>query len=191
VVYGPDVESTPIAIDRRVLQRLFSTITRSSHIALSIEDNGNQRELDVFVKAIQYDPITDEPVHVDFYHPVLGHPLKLDVPVKVVGEAPGVKSGGILNILFHTIPVHGLPKDIPPLLTIDVSNLSLGEGIRIRDMDLGEVEPLLAPERAIVTVLSPHRVEEEEGEAEEAELLIGEAGEAAGETTEETPAEGE
>lgn len=173
VVYGPTIDSTPLVIERKDLQFLFSKITRSSRIDLSISDHEKGKKLDVFVKAIQYDPITDEPLHVDFYHPEMGHPLKLHVPLKIVGESPGVKAGGVLNVLFRTIRVHGLPKDIPPLLTIDVSNLGLGEAIHVRDLDFDEVESLLPPERTLVTVIAPRRIEEvvtaaeAEGEAEE------------------------
>ncbi len=177
VLYGPTIDPTPIIIDQRELRALFAKITRSSRIELSVSDHEKGKKLEVFVKAIQYNPITDEPVHVDFYHPDTGHPLRLHVPIRIVGEAPGVKAGGVLNILFRTVRVHGLPKDIPPIIELDVSNLGIGEGIRVRDVDFGNVEPLLPPERALVTVVAPRGLEEaaiggpveEEGEvAEEA-----------------------
>lgn len=195
VIYGPTVESTPIVIDRKNLRSLFAKITRSSRIDLSVKDGKKAKKLDVFIKAIQYDAITDEPIHVDFYHPDSGHPLKLHVPIKTVGESPGVKEGGVLNVLFRTVRVHGLPKDIPALITIDIGDLLMGEAIRVRDLDFGEVEPLLAPERALVTVVAPRRAEEvpvameEELEAveEEAAAEEGPAGEET--TTEEAGAE--
>jgi len=160
VIYGPTVDSTPIIIDQRELRALFAKITRSSRIELSVSDHEKGKKLEVFVKAIQYNPITDEPIHVDFYHPDTGHPLRLHVPIRIVGEAPGVKAGGVLNILFRTVRVHGLPKDIPPIIELDVSNLGIGEGIRVRDVDFGNVEPLLPPERALVTVVAPRGLEE-------------------------------
>ena len=160
VVYGPTVESLSIEIDRKALQEAFSTITRSSRIDLSVADGRKRKKLDVFVKAIQYDPLSDEPIHVDFYHPDKGHPLKLQVPIKITGDCPGVKAGGVLNQLFWTIRVHGLPKDIPHLITLDVSGLDIGESIHVRDVDFGKVEPLLPPERTLVTVVAPRRIEE-------------------------------
>jgi len=175
VVYGPTIESMSLAIEGKDLQSLFSKITRSSRIDLSIKDGRKTNKLDVFVKAIQYDPITDEPAHVDFYHPDVGHPLKLHVPLKIVGEPPGVKAGGVLNVLFRTVRVHGLPKNIPHLVTADVSDLEVGEALRVRDLDFGEVEPLLPPERALVTVVAPRRVEIVEVEEELEEELEEEA----------------
>jgi large subunit ribosomal protein L25 len=170
VVYGPSIESTPVAIARKDLQLLFSEITRSSRINLAIAGEDETKEMDVFVKVVDYDPITDEPRHVDFYHPDVGYPLKLHVPVKITGEARGVKSGGILNVLFNAIRVHGLPKDVPHLITIDVTELELGESIHVRDIDFGAVEPMLPPERTLVTVIAPRGMEA--GEAELAEGAI-------------------
>jgi len=189
VIYGPSIESAPVSIAKKDLQVLFSQITRSSRISLAVDGEGESRELDVFVKVVDYDPITDEPVHVDFYHPDIGAPLKLHVPVKVVGEAQGVKSGGILSVQFNTVRVHGLPEDIPALITLDVSDLDLGESIHVRDVDFGHVEPMLPPERTLVSVVAPRGVEIEEEEAEvEEELLEGELEEGVIEG-EEAPAE--
>jgi len=170
VVYGPSIESMPLAVGRKDLQVLFTQITRSSQIELAIDEGGKTRQVDVFVKVVDYDPITDEPLHVDFYHPDVGHPLKLYIPLKIVGEPVGIKAGGILNVQFSTILVHGLPKDMPHLITLDVSALTLGESIHVRDIDFGKVEPMLPPERTIVSLLAPRAVavaEEEEGEAAE------------------------
>ena len=171
VVYGPSIDSTPIAIGRRDLMSLFSGITRSSVINLKIDGEGDAREFDVFLKVVDYDPITDEPLHVDFYHPDTESPLKLQVPVKIVGDCKGVKGGGILNVLFNTIRVHGLARDVPPLITLDVTDLDMGEGIRVGDVDFGGTEPMLPPERTIVTVIAPRGllIEEEEIEGEEGE----------------------
>ena len=182
IVYGPSIDSTPIAIAKRDLQVLFSEITRSSRVSLSVAGEDGSKEMDVFLKVVDYDPVTDEPLHVDFYHPDIGHPLKLHVPVKIVGEPRGVKAGGILSVLFNTIRVHGLPEDVPSLITIDVSDLDLGESIHVRDIDFGGVEPMLPPERTLVSIIAPRTAELEEEEAElEEEALEGELEEGAAE----------
>jgi len=167
IVYGPSMENIPLVIERRDLHELFSRITRSSRIELSISDHEQAETLDVFVKRVQYNPITDEPIHVDFYHPDPNTPLKLHVPIKVIGEAPGQKAGGFLNVLFDTVRVYGLSKDIPHLITLDISELEMGEGIRVREVDFGGVTPLLSPERALVTIVAPRGMELEEEEEEE------------------------
>jgi large subunit ribosomal protein L25 len=171
------MESTPIAIGRRDLLALFSKVTRSSRINLKIQGENGSREMDVFLKVIDYDAITDEPVHVDFYHPEANRPLKLSVPTKITGEAKGAKSGGILNIQFRTIPVHGMPKDIPHLIMVDVSDLDVGDSIHVSEVDFGKVEPLLPPERVIVTVIAPRSLVAAEAEATAAGAEEIEAGE--------------
>ena len=183
IVYGPTMENIPLVIERRDLRVLFSKITRSSRIELAISDHEQAETIDVFLKMVQYNSITDEPIHVDFYHPDPATPLKLNVPIKVVGEAPGILAGGVVNVLFDTVLVHGLSKDIPPLITLDVSELDMGDGIRVRDVDFGGVTPLLSPERALVTVVAPRGIEVEEIEEEEEMLETAEAEEGA-------PAEG-
>lgn len=188
VVYGPAMDSQPISMTRRDLQGLFAKITRSSQINLRITGDGKPQEMDVFLKVVDYDSITDIPVHVDFYHPDTTHPLKLNVPVKIVGEAPGTKLGGILNVQFNTIPVHGMPADIPPLLAIDVSSLNIGDSIHVHEIDFGKVEPMLPAERVLVTVIQPRALVAEATAGEGAEVAEGEEGEAA-EATEETAAE--
>ena len=187
VVYGPTIESQPITIDRKDLQSLFSKITRSSRITLAIDHEGKAEEMDVFLKVVDYHPVTDEPIHVDFYHPDKETPLKLHVPIKVVGEPIGTKSGGILSVQFNDVRVHGLPSEIPHLITLDVSKLNLGQSIHVRDIDFGNVEPMLPPERTIVTVIAPRgmMVESEPGaEGEELEGAEGEAVESAEGATE-------
>ncbi len=193
VVYGPSIESMPITIGKKDLKILFSQITRSSRISLGI-DGAKAQEMDVFLKVVDYDPITDEPVHVDFFHPDEKSPVKLDVPVKVTGECEGIKSGGILNVLFNTVPVYGLAVDVPALITLDVTSLDMGDSIYVRDVDFGGVEPMLPPERTIVTVIAPRGLladeaaeEGELAEGEEGELAEGEEGEAG--ATEEAAAE--
>ena len=176
VVYGPSIESTPIAIGKKDLKVLFSQITRSSQIGLAIEGE-ETREINVFLKVVDYDPITDEPLHVDFYQPDEGSPLKLHVPIKIVGECEGIKSGGILNVLFNTVRVHGLAENVPALITIDVSDLDMGESIQVRDVDFGDMEPMLPSERTLVTVIAPRGLLAEDEEEEEGEGIEGEEGE--------------
>lgn len=190
VVYGPSIESTPLAIDRRALLALFSKITRSSRIDMTIHDQGEQKTMNVFVKSIDMDPVTDEPVHVDFYCPVTGHPLKLHVPIKYTGDPIGVKNGGVLNVSFSEVRVVGLPESIPELITIDVSKLDMHQAIHVEDIDFGEAEPMLPPERVLAAVLAPRGfgVEEEGEELEGEEMEEGVEAEA---SASESSAEGE
>jgi large subunit ribosomal protein L25 len=176
VVYGPSIESTPITIGSKDLKVLFSNITRSSLISLAI-DGEESKTFDVFLKVVDYDVITDEAKHVDFYHPDVDSPLNLEVPVRTTGECEGIKSGGILNVQFNSVLVRGLARNVPALLTLDVTDLEMGDSIYVRDVDFGEVEPMLPPERTLVTVIAPRGLLADEAEAELAEGEEGEEGE--------------
>ncbi|HAF70036.1 MAG: 50S ribosomal protein L25 [Acetothermia bacterium 64_32] len=166
VIYGPQVK-TPVhvAIREPDLEDLFKHITRSTTLEVQVEGGETYH---VFLKDIQVDPITDRFLHVDFYVPEPGRKLVLPVPVKLVGSAPGVKEGGILEHVHEYIEVEGLPRKIPPYFEVDISRLGLDESILIGDLkwddDLRPLHPLDDP---IVTVLPPKAITLEAG-AEEA-----------------------
>ncbi|MBC7098460.1 50S ribosomal protein L25 [Candidatus Bipolaricaulota bacterium] len=166
VIYGPQVKApVHVAIREPDLEDLFKHITRSTTLEVQVEGGETYH---VFLKDIQVDPITDRFLHVDFYVPEPGRKLVLPVPVKLVGSAPGVKEGGILEHVHEYIEVEGLPRKIPPYFEVDISRLGLDESILIGDLkwddDLRPLHPLDDP---IVTVLPPKAIALEAG-AEEA-----------------------
>ena len=167
VIYGPQVEApVHVAIREPDLEELFKHITRSTTLEVRVEGGETYH---VFLKDIQVDPITDRFLHVDFYVPEPGRKLVLLVPVKLVGTAPGVKEGGILEHTHEYIEVEGLPRRIPPYFEVDISNLGLGDAILIGDLEWDdELRPLHPLDDPIVTVLAPKTVRLEAEEAEEA-----------------------
>lgn len=183
VIYGPQVEEpVHVAIAESELEDLFKHVTRSTTVEVKVEGGDTYH---VFLKDIQVDPITDRFMHVDFYVPEPGRKLVIPVPVKLVGTAPGVKEGGILEHVHEYIEVEGLPRRIPPYFEVDISNLGLDESILIGDLPWDdELRPLHPLDDPIVTVVAPRAVRLEGAEeAEEAEA-VEEAAEA-----EEAPAE--
>ncbi len=179
VVYGPHIQSTPIAVEYKTLERLVAQITRSTR--LELEYDGEKHF--VFIKELQRDPITDRFLHVDFYAPEPGQIMSLDIPIRLVGTPEGVKAGGLLEHIHEEIPVEGPLEAIPPYLEVDISRLGLDEALLVKDLSLPEGLRVLLPEdEAIVTILPPKVVVTEEEAAEEV----------AEETTEgAAPAEGE
>jgi len=167
VIYGPQVEApVHVAIREPDLEELFKHITRSTTLEVRVEGGETYH---VFLKDIQVDPITDRFLHVDFYVPEPGRKLVLLVPVKLVGTAPGVKEGGILEHTHEYIEVEGLPRRIPPYFEVDISNLGLGDAILIGDLEWDdELRPLHPLDDPIVTVLAPKTVRLEAEEAQEA-----------------------
>jgi len=186
VIYGPHVESVHVAIPETELEELFRHVTRSTTLEVQV-DGGEAYH--VFIKDIQVDPITDRFLHVDFYVPEPGRKLVLLVPVKLVGTAPGVKEGGILEHVHEYIEVEGLPRRIPPYFEVDVSNLGLEESIVIGDLKWDdELRPLHPLDDPIVTVLAPRAVKVEVA-AEEAPEEVGEVGAEGEQAAEEGEAE--
>lgn len=172
VVYGPDVEPLSISIKRSNLIKLFHEVTEASIISLTVKDENGKEVFshDVFIKNVQYDKLTDEVKHVDFYAPEKGHKMKINLPLEFVGKAKGEEKGGVLEIHHHELPVETLPNAVVEKLEIDVSNLDLGQALYVKDLKLPEgMEAELDEEEIIAIVSTPSglEVEEETGEEEE------------------------
>src|SRR5262249_48808368 len=134
VLYGGDgATATPIAVAPKALLRiLHSEAGQNTLISLKLKGAGDTR---VLVKDFQLDPITHEVLHADFYRVAMDKLLQVTIPLLVHGEAPGVKQqGGILEHIRREIAIEVLPADIPEHIDIDVSELMLHQGIRVRDI---------------------------------------------------------
>ncbi|KUK81332.1 MAG: 50S ribosomal protein L25, partial [Pelotomaculum thermopropionicum] len=88
----------------------------------------------VMVKAMQYDPLRRTPVHADFYRYSLKEKIRAEVAVNFAGSAPGVDAGGILNPVMRRVEVECLATEIPESITVDISNLELGESITVSEL---------------------------------------------------------
>jgi len=140
VVYGHESNSTPIALDLREFQTTFARAGHTHLVDLAL-DGG--RAVKVLVREVQTHPRRLGPIHVDLYRVNLREMLHADVPIVITGEAPAVKRGdGDLLIALHTIKVECLPADIPEHVEVDVSELMLHQGIRVRDL---AVDPKWTP----------------------------------------------
>jgi large subunit ribosomal protein L25 len=133
VVYGAEKgKAVEIAVDPKMLLRiLHSESGVNTLIGLQL-DGGNTR---VLVKEYQLDPIDHKLLHADFYQVAMDKTLTVTVPVVLKGEAKGVKQqGGIVDFVHREIEIEVLPGDIPENITVDISELMLHEGVRVRDL---------------------------------------------------------
>jgi large subunit ribosomal protein L25 len=133
VVYGAEKgKAVEIAVDPKVLMRiLHSESGVNTLIGLQV-DGGDTR---VLVKEYQLDPITHKLLHTDFYQVAMDKALTVTVPIVLKGEARGVKQqGGIVDFVNREIEIEVLPGDIPENITVDVSELMLNQGLRVRDL---------------------------------------------------------
>jgi len=168
VLYGGDGNrATSIAVDPRALLRiLHSEAGQNTLISLKLAGAGDTR---VLVKDFQLDPITHSVLHADFYRVAMDKVLQVTIPVTVRGEPKGVKQqGGVLEFIRREIEIECLPGDIPEHVEIDISELMLHQGIRVRDVPVDpKWKPLTEGDAMLVHVIMP-RAEEAPAPAEAA-----------------------
>jgi large subunit ribosomal protein L25 len=187
ILYGHS-GTAPITIDAHEFSQTFKQMSENTIINLQI----GKQAYDVLLKDFQEDIIKGSITHIDFYEIERGKVLRTNIPVHTNGTPIGVREGGILEVLLHSIEVECLPRDIPESFEVDVSALDVGDSVHITDIELPEsVKFLVSEEAVVVSVIAPRAIEEVEvdEELEEGEMLEGEEGEAgegeAGEGSEE------
>jgi large subunit ribosomal protein L25 len=168
VVYGAEKgKAVEIAVDPKVLLRiLHSESGVNTLIGLQL-DGGDTR---VLVKEYQLDPIDHKLLHADFYQVAMDKTLTITVPIVLKGEARGVKQqGGIVDFVNREVEIEVLPGDIPENITVDVSELMLHEGVRVRDLQTTGAKwtPVSDADMMIVHVVAL-KAEEEPAAAEAA-----------------------
>jgi large subunit ribosomal protein L25 len=134
VLYGGDgKDATPIQVaPKALLKILHSESGQNTLIALKLPGGGDTR---VLVRDFQIDPVTHQVLHADFYRVAMDRLIQVTIPVSVRGEPKGVKQqGGILEFIRREIVIECLPGDIPENVDVDVSELLLHQGIRVRDV---------------------------------------------------------
>ena len=164
VLYGAEKgKALEIAVDPKILLRiLHSESGVNSLIALEGLGEGAP-EARVLVKEYQLDPIGHRLLHADFYQVAMDKTLTVTVPIVLKGEAKGVKQqGGIVDFVNREIEIEVLPGDIPESIVVDISELMLNQGIRVRDLHTEGVKwsPISDPDTMIVHVVTL-KVEEE------------------------------
>jgi large subunit ribosomal protein L25 len=160
VLYGSagdegNKDPRPIAVDPKALLKiLHSESGANTLISLKLSGEGDSR---VLVKAYQLDPITHHVLHADFYRVAMDRALHVTIPVLVKGEAKGVKQqGGLLEFIRREIEIECLPADIPEHVEVDVSDLMLHQGLRVRDIATdAKWKPLSDLDMMIVHVIAP------------------------------------
>jgi large subunit ribosomal protein L25 len=170
VLYGGDgkqATATPISVEPRALLRiLHSESGANTLISLKLPGTGDTR---VLVKEYQLDPVTHQLLHADFYRVAMDRVIQVTIPVIVRGEPKGVKQqGGVLEFIRREIEIECLPGDIPEHVEVDVSELMLHQGVRVRDLPTSpKWKALSEAEMMLVHVIMP-KAEEAPAPAEAA-----------------------
>ena len=163
VFYGPGAEPIGLAATPKALAQALSTPNRRN--ALLKLQVGGQEHL-AMVKELQVHPLTRAILHFDLYKVELDRPVVVPVPFTTEGRAKGVVAGGEITVVFRDLPVRATPDNVPALIRVEVTNMELGDTLRVKDLTLPEgVQVMLEPERNLVSCAEPRKrpTEEEEG----------------------------
>jgi large subunit ribosomal protein L25 len=104
------------------------------------------------IKELQFHPVKDTPIHVDFLEVIEGKPVVVSLPIAVTGTSPGVLRGGKLQIKLRKLTVKGLINDVPDKITIDISPLDIGQSIRVKDIKIDKLTFLNQESTIIMSV---------------------------------------
>jgi large subunit ribosomal protein L25 len=160
-VYGHHVAPQSIQVDGREFRTVYHTAGKAQLVDLIIE---NQRPRPVLIQNIQIDPRRNVIIHVEFYQTNPREKVTANVPIRVVGEAPAERAGGIVLTVLDTIEVECLPADLPSHIDVDVSGLTeINAAVHVRDLaiDRSRVDVKSDPDEVVVKIEAPQMGVEE------------------------------
>lgn len=171
VFYTASGENIMVQAPELPLEKMYESVGHTTVFNLEIEDENGKTVHPVLIWQIQRHPYKKHFTHIDYYGVDLDKEIKVDVPLEFVGVAPGVKLGGVMESYRETVRLASKPLDMPQKVTVDVSNLKIGDSINVGDLVLpANVRPVFDRNYAIVAVLAKGKddVAEEEGGTENA-----------------------
>ncbi|MGK9367709.1 50S ribosomal protein L25 [Melioribacter sp. Ez-97] len=130
IFYVSGQEPIPVYLTESALRPLV--YTAETHIINLVIDEDEPRK--AIVKDVQFDPVTDKMIHCDIMGISLDHEIQVEVPVVLEGASVGVKEGGILQQLMHKLTITCLPGNIPEHISVDITNLKIGESVHVKDI---------------------------------------------------------
>jgi len=171
VYYLKGEEAIPFVVEPLDLRTIIFT-SQTKIVELEIE---GEEPRECVLKDVEFDPITDQITHFDLIGIVRGQLFTVDVPIILIGSAIGAKEGGLIQHSMHKVRIHVLPRYMPSSVEVDISELTVGDSLFIRDLDVENVR-FDAPDDAVVVSCVPPRVSKDAVELEDA-LEEGEEGE--------------
>jgi large subunit ribosomal protein L25 len=169
VLYGRDTESTPVTVRTADFLKLWQQVGGSSIFELEQDDETKP----ALIQDVDLHPVTDQPVHADFYVIEEGQKVTVDVPVETAGTAPAVKNlGGLLVQVMRTVEIEADPENLPDVIEVDVSDLEeFGDQATVGEITPPEGVSILEDKKDVVMLIEePEELEELEPEEEEEEL---------------------
>ena len=168
IIYGGKEENQKISISKKLLKTL---IEKEDFLSSIITLNINGKSQDVLPREVKYHIISDEPTHVDFLRVLPGVKIKIEVPVKFINheKSPGLKRGGVLNIVRRKVELKCPSEKIPNNLTLDLEGIDIGESFKISSVKLDQdvIPTIQGRDFVIATLAAPTVMKEPEKPAEE------------------------
>lgn len=122
---------------------------------INLQIEGVDKAQNCILKDIQFDPVSDKPIHFDLLGIKEDEKIKVEVPLKLVGAPIGVRDGGVVQHSLHSLEVECLPAHIPSHIDVHIEDLKIGDAFHVSDLNLENVEILFSPEATIVAVVPP------------------------------------
>jgi large subunit ribosomal protein L25 len=168
IFYGPKTESVLLAVNSSDLRKLLKGKEENVFINLIVE-NGKIIQKFTLIKELQIEPVSRKFLHVDFYEIDMEKTMTLDIPIHFTGEAMGVETGGDLHYVKRDIKVSCLFAVLPEFIEVDVSNLQIGDSIKVQEIKLPDGVTVLDTEDTILATVSAPKttVKAEPGEEQE------------------------
>ena len=195
IIYGGTEENQKISLSKKQIKNL---IDQENFLSNMIALNVGGKQINVLPRDISFDPITDDPIHIDFLRIVKGGRIILEIPVKFINaeDSPGLKKGGVLNIVRRKVELKCPSEKIPENLVIDLDGVDIGESFKISSINLeSDVTPTIQGRDFVIATLAAPTVMKEPEKPAEAEGAEGEAAEgaeaAAAEGGDKPPVEGD
>jgi large subunit ribosomal protein L25 len=167
IIYGGSEENSKVSVSKKTLKIL---IDKENFLSNIITLNLDGKAQNVLPREITYDVISDQPTHIDFLRVVPGVKIRIEVPVQFINHelSPGLKKGGVLNIVRRRIELKCPSEKIPEAITIDLSGIDIGESFKISSIKLEEsVTPtIIGRDFVIATLAAPTVMKEPEKPAE-------------------------
>jgi len=169
ILYGHHLDKNLLLeVESRELHAFLSRYFQGEKIAkLQIADSEENKQREVIVKDVQWDPVKRFLQHVDFYEITRGEKITTTVPLSFVGKSRGEEKGGIVEHFLREIEIECFPRDIPSLIEVDINSLDIGDSFYVRDLKVSPKISIKSPSREIVVSIASPREEEKLEEKEE------------------------
>lgn len=165
IVYGKTTESKPVAIDSIQLLKTIREEGKNTIIDLNVDGSSQN----VMLSDMQTDPLKNEVIHVDFQIVDMKADIEVNVPIQLIGDAQGVKDGGVLQQSTHEITISAKPGDIPQTIDVDISNLAVNEALLLKDVVKNGSYTFIQDGDLVIASILPPQQEEEIDSGEEQE----------------------